>query len=85
MSRCTRTAGAQELVTDDITGRLVDVGNKQALAEAITELLEHPDKAYRFALNFHQQIRTHLSWQHTFDEYLQVAMSDRTGICALTR
>lgn len=46
----TATAGAQEIVTDGCNGFLVEIGDSQALAERILELLSKPDLAARLGL-----------------------------------
>jgi len=42
---CTRVGGNTEAVVDGETGRLVDPGNPEALAEAILWTIDHPDEA----------------------------------------
>jgi glycosyltransferase involved in cell wall biosynthesis len=44
-----RGGGASEIVDDGVTGTLVAPGDVQGLAEAILEVLTHPDKAERMA------------------------------------
>ena len=40
----TRTEGAQEVIEDQVTGVLIDIGNVEGLAEAIVGLLKDPDR-----------------------------------------
>jgi Glycosyltransferase len=40
----TRTEGAQEVLEDQVTGVLIDIGNVDELAEAIVGLLKDPDR-----------------------------------------
>jgi glycosyltransferase involved in cell wall biosynthesis len=47
----TMTAGAREIIDEDKTGRLVPIGDAQALAEAICELLNDPKTRERLASN----------------------------------
>ena len=47
----TMTAGAGEIIDDDSTGMLVPIGDAEALAEAIDELLDDPTKRERLASN----------------------------------
>lgn len=42
---CTPAMGLRELITDGVTGRLVEVDDQVALAEAIVDLLRHPEEA----------------------------------------
>jgi glycosyltransferase involved in cell wall biosynthesis len=41
----TSNLGAQELIETDVNGRLVPLGDVQALVDAVKDLLENPDKA----------------------------------------
>ncbi|HVS82279.1 MAG TPA: glycosyltransferase family 4 protein [Pyrinomonadaceae bacterium] len=47
----TMTAGAREIIDEDKTGRLVPIGDAEALAEAICELLNDPKTRERLATN----------------------------------
>jgi glycosyltransferase involved in cell wall biosynthesis len=53
----TRTCGAEEIIEDGVTGRLVPLGNAKALAEAIDELLENRERAHRMAENPAQGVK----------------------------
>ncbi len=70
---CTRTSGARELISDQITGRLVEIGDKDALAEAMVDLLTHPEEAQQMATNFREYIEKNLTWGRTYAKYLQAA------------
>ena len=70
---CARTAGASELISDGVTGRLVDIDDEHALAEAMIDLLTHPEKAQRIATSFRDYIRNNLTWKNTYEKYLQLA------------
>lgn len=70
---CTRSAGTSELISDGVTGRLVDVDDEHALAEAMIDLLTHPEKAQRIATSFRDYIRNNLTWKNTYEKYLQLA------------
>jgi glycosyltransferase involved in cell wall biosynthesis len=74
---CTRAIGSIELISDKITGRIVDVGDEHALAEAIIDLLTHPEEARRMATRFREYIKETLTWRQTYQGYLQVV---RTGV-----
>jgi glycosyltransferase involved in cell wall biosynthesis len=45
----TNVSGSRELVVDDETGRLIEPGDREALANAIIDLLLNPEKAERLA------------------------------------
>jgi glycosyltransferase involved in cell wall biosynthesis len=42
--------GARDVVEDGVTGRVLDPGDESGMADAITEILEDPDLAARFAV-----------------------------------
>ena len=47
----TRIGGIPEFIEDDITGKLVDPGNPEQLADAIMYLLNNPQEYRRMGLN----------------------------------
>jgi glycosyltransferase involved in cell wall biosynthesis len=69
---CTRAIGSIELISDKITGRIVDVGDEHALAEAIIDLLTHPEEARRMATRFREYITNNLTWKRTYEKYLEL-------------
>jgi glycosyltransferase involved in cell wall biosynthesis len=69
---CTRTTGSLELISDKVTGRLVEVGDEHALAEAMIYLLTHPEDAQRLATEFHEYVKNNLTWGHTYEKYIQL-------------
>jgi L-malate glycosyltransferase len=70
---CTNAGGMPELITDGVTGRLVDVENPTALADAIVDVLSHPAKAQQFAANCFEHVRKNLTWRQTYNNYLQLS------------
>jgi glycosyltransferase involved in cell wall biosynthesis len=70
---CTRTAGSHELISDNVTGRVVGFGDEHALAAAMTDLLTHPGEAHRMAVRFHEYVKKNLTLDHTYKKYLRVA------------
>ena len=52
----TRIAGISELIEDQVTGRLVPPGNRDALARAIREVLEDPEGRERLARNGRRKV-----------------------------
>ena len=70
---CTRAIGSMELISDRITGRIVEVGNEHALAEVMIELLTNLQEAKRMAVAFHEFIKNNLTWRRTYEQYLQLA------------
>ena len=69
---CTRATGLRELITDGVTGRLVEIDDHRALAGAIVELLRHPEEARRLAANLFDFVKHELTWQRTYQGYLEV-------------
>jgi L-malate glycosyltransferase len=69
---CTRAKGLRELIVDGVTGTLVDIDDHVAMADAIVNLLMHPEEARRMATNFYREVRSNLTWQHTYEKYLQL-------------
>jgi glycosyltransferase involved in cell wall biosynthesis len=70
---CTRAIGSIELISDKVTGRLVEVGDESALAEAMIDLLTHPEEARRMATQFHEYIKNNLTWRGTYEKYVGLA------------
>ncbi len=70
---CTNAGGMPELITDGVTGRLVDVENPTALADAIIDVLSHPARAQQFAANCFEFVKKNLTWRQTYNNYLQLS------------
>jgi glycosyltransferase involved in cell wall biosynthesis len=66
---CTLTTGSRELISDKVTGRLVELGDEHALAEVMIDLLTHPGEAQRMAATFHEYVKNNLTWGHTYEKY----------------
>jgi glycosyltransferase involved in cell wall biosynthesis len=64
--------GVPELVTDTVTGRLVNIGDADAFAANIIDLLEKPEEARRLAENLHNQVRDNFTWAHHYARYSQM-------------
>lgn len=60
----TYVGGLPEMVIDGVTGRLVKAGSVEALAEAIIELLEHPEERQRMSINIQTVTQSDLNWPH---------------------
>jgi glycosyltransferase involved in cell wall biosynthesis len=69
---CTRATGLRELITDQVTGRLVDIDDHVALADAIVDLLTHREKARDMAARLNEQVRTNFTWHKAYGKYLQI-------------
>lgn len=70
---CTRAPGQRELVNDGLTGRMVEVDDAAALADAIVDLLKNPDKARRLADNFSEEVKAKYTWQNAYEQYVNLA------------
>jgi len=57
----TMSEGAQEIIEDDKTGRLVPIGDVKALADAISELLSNPEERFRLSKNAQSDVRERFS------------------------
>lgn len=57
----TRLTGIPELVVDGETGRLVEPGDAEGLATAVSELLANPDRASRLGAAAQEKIRAEFS------------------------
>jgi len=69
---CTRAIGSTELISDKITGRIVEVGDEHALADVMIELLTNPEEAQRMAIKFQEYIKNALTWRNTYERYLRL-------------
>jgi glycogen(starch) synthase len=70
---CTNAEGLRELITDGVTGRLVDVDDHIALADAIVEVLTHPNEAQEMAVKFYEHVRSNLTWDQAYEKYIQLS------------
>jgi L-malate glycosyltransferase len=69
---CTKAHGLRELITDGVTGRLVEIDNHNALADTIVDVLTHPDEAERMALKFYDYVTNNLTWHQSYERYIQL-------------
>lgn len=68
----TRVGGNPELVQHGVTGTLVPVGDAEALAGAILELLDDSQQRERFGMTAQQRIQREFDWNTTVEAYLSV-------------
>ncbi len=68
----TKTGGNPELVDDGENGLLVPVGDVQALAKAIEELVSDPSVAVAMGARGYEKVSARFNWTHTVNEYLGV-------------
>ena len=65
----TAVDGNPELVVHQETGLLVPPRDAEALAEAICDLLEHPEKAQRMGRRGQERVRQHFSFEKMVQAY----------------
>ncbi len=68
----TMTAGAREIIDADKTGLLVPIGDAEALAEAMCELLDDPKRRERLAANARQMVSERFSLDRMITKTEQV-------------
>jgi glycosyltransferase involved in cell wall biosynthesis len=71
----TRVGAIPELVQDGINGRLVEPGDVQGLANALSELLDDPEMSRRFGERSYQLTRERYSWQAVGKQFRQNILS----------
>ncbi len=64
----TNIRGCREAIEDGITGKLVESGNSQELAEAIIFFLKNPEKAREFGLNARKKAEKDFNEEIVFDK-----------------
>lgn len=65
----TQAPGVIEVIEDKVTGRLVPIGDVDALAKAILVVLDNPKEAEQRAARFRQEIHNRLTWDHHYQKY----------------
>jgi glycosyltransferase involved in cell wall biosynthesis len=66
----TRTCGAEEIILDGVTGRLVPLEDRAALARAMVDVLEDRARAQSMAENLERRIRTEFTWKRAYRAYV---------------
>jgi len=61
----TNGGGVPEIVVDGVTGSLVPMGNAQAMADAVCDFLEHPEKAQQMGREGRRRVESHFTIQQT--------------------
>jgi len=70
----TRVGSVPEIVTDGITGYLVEPGNAQQIAKAIVQLLSDRHKAAAMGIAGRQHVLQHATIQRTVEGYQQLLL-----------
>jgi glycosyltransferase involved in cell wall biosynthesis len=59
-----KSGGAPEVVEDQVTGRLVEYGNGEELAQALIELCLDPEKRRRLGSAGYQRLQQRFTYPH---------------------
>jgi glycosyltransferase involved in cell wall biosynthesis len=65
----TRTCGADEIIDDGVTGRVVALEDARALAQGICDLLGDREKAAIMAANLQRRVRQEFTWGRAYRSY----------------
>ncbi|GCE46802.1 glycosyltransferase involved in cell wall biosynthesis [Thermosporothrix hazakensis] len=68
----TRVSGSEDIIQDEINGRLIPVDDYHALAEAILDLLQDPEKLKRYGQAARKRIEQHYSLDLITHTYLKM-------------
>lgn len=71
----TRVGGVPEMVADGITGYLVDAGDEAALAEAMTDVLQNPEKAERMGDAGQERVARKFSPEREEEKLVSIIMA----------
>lgn len=63
------SCGVAEIIHNGETGRIVPLEDSAALATAISEMLDHPDKARAMGERLHTLVREQFTWRKAAKEY----------------
>lgn len=74
----TAVGGSVERVEDGKTGLLVPPSDEKALAAALLEILNHPDKAASFGRAGRQMVESRFTWEHVARR-MRVQITERIG------
>lgn len=71
----TRAEGAAEIVEDGVTGRLVAIGDDQALASAVDQVLRDPTSAADSAVRLQRNVSDNFNWLAVVSRYADLYRS----------
>jgi len=75
----TRAEGVSEIVDDGVTGRLVTIGDDQALADAIDRVLSDPTSSAASAARLQQRVAEDFTWPAVVAQYADLYRSLLSG------
>lgn len=67
-----RVGGISEQIVDNISGRLVQPGHPNELAEVLREILQSPEIAVKFAQVAHERVRQHFSLEKMLSDFYMI-------------
>jgi phosphatidylinositol alpha-1,6-mannosyltransferase len=73
-----RNGGAPEVVEDQVTGRLVEYGNEDELAQALIELCVDPEKRTRLGLAGYQRLQERFTFAHFKQKLTEILTTELT-------
>ncbi len=73
-----QSGGAPEVVEDQVTGRLVEYGNKDELARALIELCLDPEKRTRLGLAGYQRLQERFTFAHFKQKLTEILDAELT-------
>ena len=73
-----RSGGVADIIRDGINGRLIEFGHVSALADAITDLLDHPDLAHALGQRGQDQVQRDYTWDRQYHRVRAVMDRVRT-------
>jgi teichuronic acid biosynthesis glycosyltransferase TuaC len=68
----TPVGGIPEIVSDDVNGYLVPVGEVDALAQRLEMIARNPALAMQMGRAAHEFASTHLTWRHNAKQYVEL-------------
>lgn len=68
----TRQMGTPEMIVDGVTGRLVEPGSVEALAEAMLDIVRDPKAAHAMTVAARQDVQKRLTWDAVVDRMAPV-------------
>ena len=70
-----RVGGIPEIITDGITGCLVEPGNPSEMASCLRSLLDSPKTAEDMGARLHTHVLSKFKWTKAYEEYIDLAQN----------
>jgi glycosyltransferase involved in cell wall biosynthesis len=75
------SGGAPEVVTDGVTGTLVEYGNKAQLAQALINLCLDPNKCRRMGAAGRQRLQNNFTFRHFKEKLCEILTQELQSRC----